>query len=110
MNNNPVSASAFKNGDEVFFVLKNGNMCSAKEAQPSGFFVKGQIREQQFVPVGNEIIGDGNLAEAGHGMPGWYELNNGKFYAMQTARAPTSPYVNGFMTSEGFLPSSRQIH
>ena len=110
MQENKSSLGQFNNGDTVFFVLKNGSYCPTTNLTPSSFYVAGHVSDKHFVPDGRQIIGDGHLAEAGHGMPGWYELGSGNFYPMQTARSPTSPYINGFMTSEGFMPSSREIH
>lgn len=73
---------------------------------PSGFYVKGRIRNGQFAPESG-ILGEGDFAA--NGQNGWIELATGKFYPMHTAKTPMSPYVEGHMTDFGFVPSSREI-
>lgn len=74
----------------------------------AGFYVRGQKRDGNFLPEG-EVQGDGELATSGSGQPGWMELSTGQFYPMHTAKTPISPYVNGFRTDHGFVPSTREI-
>lgn len=71
------------------------------------FYVSGHKEGDRFIPHG-QIMGEGALAT--DGTPGWFELSSGKFYRQQTAQAPISPYVVGFMTPEGFVPSRREIY
>ena len=96
----------FKNGDVVFFILKNGSICSGKEPAPKTFYVKGHVDGGHFVAEG-DVQGDGSFASAGR--PGWIEIPSGQFYSMETARGVVSPYVNGYMTDGGFVPSSKMV-
>ena len=97
----------FNEGEEVFFVLKNASMCKVNAKEPTSFFLKGRVHNGNFLPQ-SEILGSEPLAH--DGTKGWLELESGKFYTTQTPRSPKSPYVNGFMTDEGFVPDSKQIH
>lgn len=103
------SRHPIKNGDLFILDLSTGSKNPARDAEPKGFFVRGHMKENSFIPESMQILGDGELAQTGAGLPGWYELNICQFFPMQTGRAPASPYVNGFMTKAGFVPSSRQI-
>jgi len=89
-----------------YMLLADGSIHSELEGQPKGLFVRGYFQDDKFVPEGN-IEGEGTLGASGH--PGWMELFTGIFFGMQTSRPPFPPYVEGYMTPEGFQPSSRQV-
>lgn len=72
------------------------------------FYVLGRKEGGRFIPVG-QVMGEGSLATEGT-TPGWFELSTGTFFRQQTAQAPVSPYVVGFMTPEGFVPSRRDVY
>jgi len=92
--------------NEVIFSLNERGMISPKGAHPTGFYVRGHMQGDQFVAE-SEVLGDGELGSTGQ--PGWLELSNGKFFPMHTAMSPHSPYVRGYMTSHGFVPSTREL-
>ena len=72
-----------------------------------GLFVRGTLTGGVFTPA-SDVEGKGTIgANAGH--PGWLELSSGEFFGQETARAPTAPYVEGSMTTTGFVPSSRSV-
>jgi len=87
--------------------LADGSIHSESDGPPTGFFVRGRIDAQRFIPQG-EVQGEGKLATAGH--PGWVELSDGAFYGDETAREPGRPYVRGYRTPAGrFVPSSKEV-
>ena len=71
------------------------------------FYLRGRKEGGQFIPR-SQVMGEGSFAT--EGMPGWFELSTGTFFRQQTAQAPVSPYVVGFMTPEGFVPSRREVY
>ncbi len=101
--------SQFQEQQTVFFILKNGSMCATKNGlDPKTFYVKGRMENGQFiVDTQSGVQGDGDLNISGR--PGWLEIGGGQFFSQETGKAPTSPYVNGYMTDEGFMPSSKAI-
>lgn len=78
------------------------------DTKPAGLYVTGHLADQGFVPTGRTIEGEGKVGDA-EGTPGWMELLTGQFFGAMTARAPGRPYVEGTMTDEGFVPSSRDV-
>jgi hypothetical protein len=101
--------SQFQDKQTVFFILKNGAMCTTKDNfDPETLYVKGSMENGQFiVDVKNGVQGDGPLSQSGR--QGWLEICSGEFFPDETGKAPVSPYVNGYMTNEGFIPSSKII-
>jgi len=95
-----------KEKQKGFMFLADGSIHPELKELPKGFFVREYFQDDKFVPEGN-IEGEGPLGASGH--PGWMELYTGTFYGMQTSRPPFPPYVEGYMTSEGFQPSSKRV-
>ena len=89
-----------------YMLIADGSFHSDSEEPLIGLFVRGYFQDDRFFPEGN-IEGKGSLGASGH--HGWMELFTGTFYGMQTSRPPFPPYVEGYMTSEGFQPSSRRV-
>lgn len=95
----------------VFIIIQGGCMSAHNNDEvlfsfSEGFYVRGHKHDGDFTPHG-EVMGSGELGTAGQ--PGWMELSSGQFHPMHAAQSPKSPYVNGFMTSNGFVPSTREI-
>ncbi len=101
--------SQFQEKQTVFFILKNGAMCTANDnLDPKILYVKGHMENGYFiVDVKSGVQGDGQLSQSGR--QGWLEIGSGEFFPDETGKAPISPYVNGHMTNEGFIPSSKAI-
>ncbi|MHA2299175.1 MAG: hypothetical protein ACXADA_24360 [Candidatus Hodarchaeales archaeon] len=95
-----------KDREKGYLLLVDGSIHSESEEQPNGFFVRGFVEGDRFYPEG-DIEGEGTLTT---GSTGWLELSTGTFHGMQTSRPPFPPYIEGIMTPEGFLPSSRKIN
>lgn len=91
---------------KMFFVLSEAKMVSQSSGAPSSFYVSGYVKDGRFVAE-TKVLGEGEMAT--DGQRGWLELTSGKFYAMHTAQAPVSPYVDGAMTQNGFVPSTRDV-
>lgn len=91
----------------VFFRLIDGKILTLGEQEPSSFYVKGHLENGRFI-VESQVLGAGQLASSGR--PGWMELPSGEFFSQEVMRGVISPYVNGFMTNNGFVPSSREVH
>lgn len=90
-----------------YMLIADGSIHSELEGPPKGgLFVRGFFQDDRFFPEGN-IEGEGSLGTSGH--PGWMELFTGTFYRMQTSRPPFPPYVEGYMTPDGFKPSSKRV-
>ncbi len=91
-----------------YMLIADGNIHSDSEEPPTpiGLFVRGYFQDDRFFPEGN-IEGRGSLGDSGQ--PGWMELFTGTFYGIQTPRPPFPPYIEGYMTPEGFQPSSRRV-
>lgn len=88
----------------VYRVLADGRLVHG--AQPPGLVVAGHLQRGRFVAT-SDVIGDGPLATDGH--PGWLELSTGRFVAAETAAVPVPPYVDGVMTTMGFVPGTRSV-
>lgn len=94
-------------GQPATLVLRSGRLQAPGLEVPGGFYVPGRMEHGGFVPDGT-VEGGGELAAEG-GQSGWLELSNGAFVPAQTSRPPFPPYVNGFLTAEGFVPSTRTV-
>ena len=92
--------------EDVVFEFAHTRVTSAKAIEPGSFHVRGHIEDGKFIPEG-KVLGEGTLEAKGQ--VGWLELTSGKFYPMHTMQSPISPYVDGVMTDNGFVPSSREI-
>lgn len=102
----PMNNRAALKRESRILVLSNFEIVAADQ-KPAGFYVEGFLEGEIFVPKG-QILGSGSFGQSGQ--PGWVELSNQQFFPEQTGRAPISPYIEGFMTDDNFLPSSRLIN
>ncbi len=75
---------------------------------PGGEYVRGSVIEGEFVPDGD--VEGRPAATSDGGRPGYLELGPGTFMGQQEARKPRPPYLEGRLTDEGFIPSSRSVH
>lgn len=100
------ASHGFSDGSEVFFVLKNNSVISAQKTPPEGFYIKGQIQGGRFIAT-SEVLGIGQLATAGR--YGWLELNSAEFFPMESDQKADSPFVKGYITPQGFVPSERDV-
>jgi hypothetical protein len=96
----------WQEGSEVFFILRNQNIVPVKKAPPDCFYVKGIIEDGKFIPKGN-VLGVGELAKSGR--YGWLELSSKEFFPMESDKKALTPFVKGYMTDDGFMPSIREI-
>ena len=96
----------WQDGNEVFYLLHNQKLIQAQKHPPEGFYIKGIIEESRFVPQ-TEVLGMGELAKSGR--YGWLELNTREFFAMESEKKAITPFVKGYMTERGFLPSLRMV-
>lgn len=94
-------------GDDMYYVIENNQLKEARTQDPERFYVKGHFEEGRFV-VSGQLMGDAPMATSG--TPGWFELSTQHFYSQQTAQAPISPYIIGYMTPHGFVPSKKDIY
>ena len=106
-NVNPIKEVPMTENQSVFFVLSTGKIQPASEPSPASFHIKGHFSGGRFI-VESQVLGSGILASSGR--PGWMEIPSGQFYSQEVMRGQTPPYINGYMTEEGFIPSSRQVH
>lgn len=93
----------FSDGTEVFFCLKNQSVLSSA---PDGFYVKGIMENGRFNATSN-VLGLGQLATSGR--YGWVELNSGEFFPMESDQKANTPFVKGYITKDGFIPSEREV-
>ena len=91
---------------EVYFLLKDASRTSSLPSMQSGFYVVGLVENNRFLPVSG-VLGNDDFKDDGR--KGWLELGRGKFYLEQSGQAKLSPYIDGYLTKEGFFPSSREI-
>src|SRR5262245_18717332 len=96
----------WQDSTEVYFLLATQEMIEVKKHPPEGFYVKGVVEGGQFVPK-SSILGIGELAKEGR--YGWLELNTKEFFPMESDRKATTPFVKGFQTEGGFIPSVRDV-
>lgn len=91
----------------MYYVIEDSQLKLAEKQENDRFYVKGHFEGDRFV-VSGQILGDAPLSTLG--TPGWFELSSQHFYSQQTAQAPVSPYVIGYMTPKGFVPSKKDIY
>lgn len=96
----------WQEGAEVFFVLLANKIVPAEKTPPHGFYVKGIIENRRFKPL-SQVLGIGELENSGR--YGWLELNSQEFFPMESDRKAEVPFVKGFMTPKGFVPSLRDV-
>lgn len=97
---------ALTDGTEVFFVLRNQQVIQVQKQGPENFYIKGIIEEGEFVPKSG-ILGNGELAKSGR--YGWLELGSREFFPMESDKKASTPFVKGYMTPQGFIPSMREV-
>jgi hypothetical protein len=102
----PTPEPGLKDGDGAYVLLADGSLHRLGPEPPGAFHVVGKMEGESFVPE-REVRGGSALATSGQ--PGWMELLTGSFQPQQTSRPPFKPYVRGYMTPEGFVPSTRQV-
>lgn len=93
---------------DVFFVLNSQEIILAQKQVPNSFYVAGIIRNNEFVSK-SQVLGIGELAQSGSGRYGWLELTSKEFNPMESSKKAVTPFVKGYVTKEGFVPSSRTI-
>lgn len=91
---------------EVFFILNTQEIVPAQKQVPSSFYVTGIIKNSEFINK-SQVLGTGELATDGR--YGWLELKSKKFNPMESAKKAITPFVKGYLTKEGFIPSSREV-
>lgn len=96
-----------QDGTDVFFLLENQKIIADQKNIPHNFYIKGVIEGGEFHPK-SEVLGVGDLAREGR--YGWLELNSGEFFPMESDKKAITPFVKGFMTNQGFKPSSREVY
>lgn len=113
-NQNPVESTAvnsqlnqeWQEGSEVFFLLLPNKIIPLEKNPPTGFYVKGIIENRRFKPL-SQVLGIGELESSGR--YGWLELSSQEFFPMESDRKAEVPFVKGYMTKEGFVPSIRDV-
>lgn len=91
----------------MYYIIEDSKLKPAEKQESDHFYVKGHFEGDRFVAA-SQILGDAPLSS--QGTPGWFELSKQHFYSQQTAQAPVSPYVIGYMTPKGFVPSKKDIY
>lgn len=96
-----------KLNDGSYFLTFPENIFESKHpTNPQQLFLRVDVRDGQ-LQADPRIEGETELTATG--TPGWYELGAQKFFPMQTAKSPVSPYLEGFLSENGFVPSSRRV-
>lgn len=95
-----------RDGTEVFFILFDQKVVEAPKQVPESFYIKGVIEGGQFTPK-SDVLGVGELAKEGR--YGWLELSSREFYPMESDKKALTPFVKGYMTGKGFMPSMREV-
>jgi len=93
-------------GAEAIFILANQAVIQTQKHPPDGFYVKGVLENGVFRPK-TGVLGIGELATDGR--YGWLELNSKEFFPMESDRRALTPFVKGYMTDRGFMPSVREV-
>jgi hypothetical protein len=94
-------------GENMYYVLEDSKLKQVQQQEAGRFYIKGYFEDKRFFAT-SQVLGDGILAT--DGTPGWYELSSQHFYSQQTAQAPISPYLVGYMTPQGFVPSKKDVY
>lgn len=100
------SEDQWQNGSEVFYILHNQKIVAAQKQVPEEFYVKGLMEEGEFLPKSG-VLGMGDLAKDGR--YGWLELHTKEFFPMESDKKAITPFVKGYMTGKGFVPSARDV-
>ncbi len=96
----------WQDGTEVYFILSDQSVIQEPKHPPFDFYVKGIIQGNKFVPK-STVLGIGELAKEGR--YGWLELHSKEFFPMESDRMALTPFVKGYMTTGGFVPSMREV-
>lgn len=97
----------WQDGTEVFFILRNQQIIQAQKQVPESFYIKGLIEGGEFIPKSG-VLGVGDLAKNG-GRYGWLELISKQFHPMESDKKAQTPFIKGYMTEKGFVPSVRDL-
>jgi hypothetical protein len=100
------SPNPWQDGTEVVFILANQKLIESPRIAPEGFYVRGIMENNQFKPK-SAILGIGELAT--NGRYGWLELISKEFFPMESDRKALTPFVKGYITKTGFIPSVREV-
>lgn len=91
---------------EVFFILQNQEVIPAQKQLPNSFYVIGTIKNGDFINK-SQVLGLGDLATEGR--YGWLELQTKEFCPMDSPKKAITPFVKGYQTKKGFIPSTRDV-
>lgn len=100
------SQEQLQDGTDVFFILRNQELIQSMKHPPDSFYIKGIIENGDFLPR-SAILGVGEMAKAGR--YGWLELSSREFFPMESDKKAVTPFVKGYMTDKGFIPSVRDV-
>lgn len=98
--------NSWPDNTEVFFVLSTQEILPQQKQVPTSFYVSGIIRNGEFVNK-SQVLGIGELATDGR--YGWLELQSKEFNPMESSKKAQTPFVKGYLTKKGFVPSSREV-
>lgn len=94
------------NDGSFFFTFPENIFEPEHPTNPQQLFLRVNVKGGRVV-TDPRIEGEADLPA--QGTPGWYELGARKFFPTQTAKSPASPFLEGFLTENGFVPSTRQV-
>lgn len=95
-----------KEGSDAFFMLCDQKVIEANKQPPETFYIKGIIDSGEFLPK-SDVLGVGDLAT--NGRYGWLELKSKEFFPMESDKKAETPFVKGYVTDKGFVPSTRTV-
>ena len=93
-------------GSEAVFLISSQSVVVDTKSKPEGFYIKGTIHAGKFHPT-SEVLGIGELATKGR--YGWLELNSRIFFPMESDQKANTPFIKGYLTDDGFVPSLREV-
>ena len=96
----------WQEGDRVYFTLNEQKMVPALGTPPKDFYIDGIIKQGRFYPQ-SQVLGQGELATLGR--YGWLEITSREFFPMESMKMVKTPFVKGYMTDIGFVPSAREV-
>lgn len=100
------SLEHLSDGSEAIFLISSQSIIADSKSKPEGFYIKGTIHDGKFHP-NSEILGIGELATQGR--YGWLELNSRIFFPMESDQKANTPFIKGYLTDNGFIPSIREV-
>lgn len=93
-------------GSEVLFILNEQKIVPSPKTLPQSFYIKGVWENNSFKAT-SKVLGTGSLASQGR--YGWLELQSKKFFPMESDQRAQTPFVKGYITDQGFVPSERDV-